>query len=46
MHRSLATNLREVPFGNYVNFYRPLLDGIEVVRVLHAARNVANFEWD
>ena len=42
----LAANLREVPVGNYVIFYRPLADGIEVVRVLHAARNVANFEWD
>ena len=42
----LAVNLREVPVGNYVIFYRPLTDGIEVVRVLHAARNVAAFEWE
>ena len=39
-------NLREVPVGNYVVFYRPLPDGIEVDRVLHAARNVAVFEWE
>lgn len=42
----LAMNLREVPVGNYVIFYRPLSDGIEVVRVLHAARNVAVFKWE
>lgn len=42
----LAVNLREVPVGNYVIFYRPLTDGIEVVRVLHAARNVAAFDWE
>jgi len=42
----LAMNLREVPVGNYVIFFRPLPDGIEVVRVLHAARNVAVFEWE
>lgn len=42
----LATNLREVPVGNYVLFYRPLSDEIVVVRVLHAARNVSEFEWD
>ena len=42
----LVSNLREVPIGNYVIFYRPLSDGIEIVRVLHAARNVVNFEWE
>ena len=42
----LAPNLREVPVGNYVIFYRPLSDGIVVVRVLHVARSVATFEWD
>jgi len=42
----LAMNLREVPVGNYVVFYRPLPGGIEVVHVLHAARNVAVFEWE
>ena len=42
----LAANLREVHVGNYVIFYRLLTDGIEVVRVLHAARNVAAFEWE
>ncbi len=35
----LAPNLRSFPVGNYVIFYRPLRDGIEVVRVLSAARD-------
>ncbi len=36
----LAPGLRSLPFGNYVVFYRPLADGIEVVRVLHAKRDL------
>ena len=42
----LAPSLREVPVGNYVVFYRPMSDGVVVVRILHAARTVADFEWD
>ena len=37
------TGLRMWPvqgFDNYLVFYRPLEDGIEVVRVLHAARDI------
>ena len=36
----LATALRSFPVGNYLIFYRPLSDGIEVVRVLHGARDL------
>ena len=36
----LAPNLRSFPFGRYVIFYTPLHDGIDVVRVLHSARDV------
>jgi toxin ParE1/3/4 len=28
-------------FENHIIFYRPVEDGIEVVRVLHAARDIA-----
>lgn len=28
-------------FENYVIFYRPIEHGIEIVRVLHAARDIA-----
>jgi toxin ParE1/3/4 len=36
----LHPGLRSFPFGRYVIFYRPLDDGIEVVRVLHGARDI------
>jgi toxin ParE1/3/4 len=26
--------------GNYLIFYRPISDGIEIVRVLHGARDI------
>jgi toxin ParE1/3/4 len=36
----LAVELRSFPFGRYVIFYVPVEGGIEVVRVLHGARDV------
>jgi toxin ParE1/3/4 len=36
----LAADLRSFPFGRYVIFYTPIDDGIDVVRVLHSARDV------
>ena len=36
----LAPGLRSLPFGRYVVFYVPLDGGIDVVRVLHGARDV------
>jgi toxin ParE1/3/4 len=36
----LAADLRSFPFGRYVIFYAPVDDGIDVVRVLHSARDV------
>jgi toxin ParE1/3/4 len=36
----LRPGLRSFPFGRYVIFYRPLHDGIEVIRVLHGARDL------
>lgn len=35
-----ARALRSLPVGNYLLFYRPLADGIELARVLHGARNL------
>lgn len=40
LHDELAENLRSFPVGRYVIFYLPLLDGIEIVRVLHSARDL------
>lgn len=43
----LADGLRSLPFERYVIFYLPLADGIDVVRVLHSARDVdAAFEGE
>jgi toxin ParE1/3/4 len=36
----LAPNLRSLSVGNYVIFYRPIDDGIEVARVLRGARDI------
>lgn len=36
----LLDELRSFPVGNYVLFYRPMDDGIEIVRVLHGARDL------
>ena len=42
--RLLATQpfmgLRSFPFGRYVIFYQPIEGGIDVVRLLHSARDV------
>lgn len=36
----LAPGLRSFPVGRYVLFYLPAAEGIEVVRVLHGARDI------
>jgi len=36
----LLVNLRSFTVKNYVIFYQPATDGIEVLRVLHGARDV------
>jgi toxin ParE1/3/4 len=36
----LLPDLRGFVVGRYLIFYRPIEDGIEVVRVFHGARNV------
>lgn len=39
----LKPGLRSHPVGNYLIFYFPLTDGIEIVRVLHGSRDAGNF---
>lgn len=34
--------LRSWPVGSYVVFYRPVPDGIEILRVLHGSRDLDN----
>ncbi len=36
----LAPSLRSFPCGNYLLFYRPIAQGIELVRVAHGARDI------
>ncbi len=36
----LAPSLRSFPVGDYTIFYRAIEDGIEIMRVLHGARDV------
>ena len=36
----LAPVVRSFPVGNYVLFYRPSQNGIELIRVLHGARDL------
>lgn len=37
----LGEAIRSFPIGRYVVYYQPWSDGVDVVRVLHAARDVA-----
>lgn len=36
----LGPGLRSFAVGNYLIFYRAIADGIEVVRIIHGARNI------
>ena len=36
----IAPNLRVISIGSYMVFYRTREDGIEVARILHAARDI------
>lgn len=36
----LAEGLRSFPVGRYVIFFRPISNGVEIVRVLHGARDL------
>jgi len=38
----LRPNVRGFPVGNYIIFYRDTLEHIEIIRVLHGARDIEN----
>lgn len=42
----LASSLRSFPVGNYVVFYYPTDNGIEVARVLYGARDIQQLFWN
>jgi toxin ParE1/3/4 len=39
----LKPGLRSHPVDNYLIYYFPLADGIEILRVLHGSRDAGNF---
>ena len=41
----LALNCRSYPFGKYCFFFRPIDDGIEVIRVIHSARDLDSIDF-
>ncbi len=38
----LAPTIGSFPVGNYIIFYLPLSDGIEVIRVLHGRQDIVS----
>jgi toxin ParE1/3/4 len=36
----LAAGLRSLPVGRYIIFYLPLTEGVDIIRVLHGARDI------
>lgn len=41
-----GADLRSIPFGNYLIFYRVMESHIEIVRVWHGAQNPDRFDED
>ncbi|MFZ2277378.1 MAG: type II toxin-antitoxin system RelE/ParE family toxin [Prosthecobacter sp.] len=41
----MAQNCRSYPFGKYCFFFRPVDNGIEVIRVIHSARDLDQIEF-
>ena len=42
-HREeLAPGIQSFPFGHYIIFYRVVAGAVEIVRVLHGARDIEN----
>ena len=39
----LGAGIRSYPVGSYVLLYRPIEDGISVVRILHTSRDLGDF---
>ena len=41
----IARNCRSYPFGKYCFFFRPIDNGIEVIRVIHSARDLDQIKF-
>ena len=42
----IVPGVRSFPVGNYLIFYREISQGVEIIRVLHGARNLALIDFD
>jgi toxin ParE1/3/4 len=42
----LLPSIHSMPFGRYIVFYEPTADGLDVIRVLHASRDIDHFFGD
>ena len=40
LRKDIAKNVRAFPVGNYLILFRPLADGVEIVRYVHGARQL------
>ena len=40
--QELAPGIQSFPFGRYLIFYRAVSNGVEIIRVLHGARDIEN----
>jgi toxin ParE1/3/4 len=45
-HDEFILNLRSFPFKNYLIFYFPVENGVEIYRVIHGARNIEDLFED
>ena len=42
----IVPGVRSFPVGNYLIFYREISQGVEIIRVLHGARNLDLIDFD
>jgi toxin ParE1/3/4 len=42
----LGSNLRCFPVGSYLIFYRPIEDGIQLIRIVHGSRDITPDYFD
>jgi toxin ParE1/3/4 len=42
----IVPGVRSFPVGNYLIFYREISQGVEIIRVLHGARNLDFIDFD
>jgi toxin ParE1/3/4 len=46
LRNELTAGLRSLPVGQYVIFYLSLADGVEIIRVMHGARDIVTIFHD